>query len=502
MKRMIAIWMSIALGASAQAAEPEDSGTVAGEFSPVEECFVEMPADMSFDCGYLTVPEFHEQPDKRTFSLAVVRLRSTAEDPKEPIFFGNGGPGGSGFTLLEVSVLSDRDGYFTKLMENHDLVFFSQRGTAYATPHLMCSAVNALSNNYLAGAYQAWSELETAKIEALKGCYDDLSATGVDFSAFNSLENAADLNTLRAALGYDKIIYYGESYGTMLGQHLMREYPETLSAVVLDGALSLAYPSWETALDLRYETALAHVITMCARDKVCSAAYPQLENDIGKLYRQLEQRPFEIPVGEQSIFVDAQQFSVAIYNSLYDVSKARFIPHVVSSMLENNITDAVPGMMVGPIPAQGETGIALPTHYAFVCAEDPTSSLEEASSLETLRFEMVPDYIEADAGEYIALCEYLDLPRMSDETDLPVSIDVPVLILNGGFDPVTPAITAAPIAEALPTAYMVDFPFGDHVQGSTDQCSHAIMLQFFSNPTTRPDTSCTTDRGNFEWFVD
>jgi hypothetical protein len=41
----------------------------------------------------------------------------------------------------------------------------------------------------------------------------------------------------------------------MLGQHIMREYPDSLAAVVLDGAMSLTYPSWESALDARYEAA-------------------------------------------------------------------------------------------------------------------------------------------------------------------------------------------------------------------------------------------------------
>ena len=481
--------------------EQGTTSTAQLEIEPPDQCFLEIPDGFEFDCGYLTVPEFHDLRSEETFKLGAIRLHSTSNEPKEPIFFGNGGPGGSAFALLEVSVFSDFDGYFRKLLENHDLVFFTQRGTAYSSPHLMCSAVNGIADNYFAGAYPTWNDLELAKIEALKGCYDDLKAGGINFAAFNSLENAADLNALREAFGYEKIIYYGESYGTLLGQHVMREYPETLTSVVLDGARTLTYPSWETALDARYEAALDHLVSLCAEDEECASAYPALEADIARLYRRLKVDPYEISVGEEKFYVDGQQFSVAIYDALYDVSKARFIPHVVDSMLKNKSSDAVPGMMVGPMPAQGETGIALPMHYAFVCSEDPTNSIEETRVLETLRFDLVPDYIKSDAGEYIALCEHMDLPTLPEETDRPVSIDVPVLILNGGFDPVTPAMASEPISEQLSTVYTVDFPFGDHVQGATDTCSHSIMLQFLADPTKTPDTSCAANSGNFEWYI-
>ena len=54
------------------------------------------------------------------------------------------------------------------------------------------------------------------------------------------MENAADVNAVREALGYDRIIYYGASYGSQLGQHVMRDFPEILEAVVLDGAEALS----------------------------------------------------------------------------------------------------------------------------------------------------------------------------------------------------------------------------------------------------------------------
>ncbi|WP_167853536.1 alpha/beta fold hydrolase [Roseovarius aestuariivivens] len=470
-------------------------------YEPLEECFLEMPEDVAFDCGRVVVPEFPDLRSNKTLTLGVIRLRSTSDQPREPIVFGSGGPGGSAFTLLEIGALSDQDGYYAQLLANHDLIFFSQRGTAFSDPFLACFAVNDIADKYLAGDYPGWRELEQDKLDRFKSCYDDFVSAGVDFAAFNSLENAADIDSIRALFGYDKIFYYGESYGTLLGQHLLREYPETLAAVVLDGALTTTYPSWETELDERYERALGYVVDLCAADDACSSAYPDLEDAINEMYERLQAEPYRFSVEGVDFEVDAEQFSLALYDALYDVTQLRFIPQIVNSMRNDTPNDTAPGFFVAPLPAQTETSLAYMMHFAVVCAEDPTSSLDEAFSLDSLRFELVTDYVNLDAGEYVEMCSHMNLPMLPAEKDAPVISDVPVLILNGGFDPVTPDFTAQPIAEALSNAFSVTFKYGDHVQGAIDACAHSIMQQFFANPGTAPKSSCANDPGRFEFAL-
>jgi hypothetical protein len=47
-------------------------------------------------------------------------------------------------------------------------------------------------------------------------------------------------------LGYEQITYCGASYGSQLGQHVMRDFPESLEAVVLDGAMRIDFDEAET----------------------------------------------------------------------------------------------------------------------------------------------------------------------------------------------------------------------------------------------------------------
>src|SRR5688500_16824850 len=62
------------------------------------ECPFLLPGDQEegreVTCGYLTVPEFHDEPDGRTIELLVVTYKSTARQPAaEPLILLLGGPG-------------------------------------------------------------------------------------------------------------------------------------------------------------------------------------------------------------------------------------------------------------------------------------------------------------------------------------------------------------------------------------------------------------------------
>jgi hypothetical protein len=48
---------------------------------------VEIPDGIDYECGTVTVPEFHKEDNGRTITLGIIRLLSTADAPAEPMFF-------------------------------------------------------------------------------------------------------------------------------------------------------------------------------------------------------------------------------------------------------------------------------------------------------------------------------------------------------------------------------------------------------------------------------
>lgn len=61
---------------------------------------------------------------------------------------------------------------------------------------------------------------------------------GKDFLAnIGTASVVKDMDSLRAAVGDDKITYLGYSYGTRIGSAYAEEFPDKVRAMILDGAV-------------------------------------------------------------------------------------------------------------------------------------------------------------------------------------------------------------------------------------------------------------------------
>jgi pimeloyl-ACP methyl ester carboxylesterase len=84
--------------------------------------------------------------------------------------------------------------------------------------------------------------------------------------AYTTAEAAADLDAVRRALGLGRVFYYGDSYGTLLGQAYAVRFPQTLRGLVLDSA----YPADDPYYRTLYPAGLNGLRVTCRRSKACS----------------------------------------------------------------------------------------------------------------------------------------------------------------------------------------------------------------------------------------
>ena len=76
------------------------------------------------DCGYVTVPEQHEQADGRTIQLAVVRVRSTSDTPTpDPLFVEQGGPGDTTIGVFVNAAIPGKSPGLIAILKSRDLIF-------------------------------------------------------------------------------------------------------------------------------------------------------------------------------------------------------------------------------------------------------------------------------------------------------------------------------------------------------------------------------------------
>jgi pimeloyl-ACP methyl ester carboxylesterase len=199
------------------------------------DCPFKEPSGITLDCGYLTVPENYAEPNGTQIRLAVAIARHPSGNPEpDPIVYLEGGPGGS---PLEFLYLTFNTQYQALFETNRDIVIFDQRGIGYSEPALDCPEMQALNiellDYELDGATLTQDELDTLLVDSLMACGETLSVDN-DLSAYNSASNAADVESLRMALGYEQINLWGISYGTRLALTIMRDYPDGIRSVVID----------------------------------------------------------------------------------------------------------------------------------------------------------------------------------------------------------------------------------------------------------------------------
>jgi pimeloyl-ACP methyl ester carboxylesterase len=255
----------------------------------------------TFSCGVVVVPENHDQPDGRTIELFYLRLHSTGASPAAvPLVYLAGGPGSTGSYELTANPLLNQN--LNRIRQDRDIIAYDQRGTGYSN-YLLCAPFESTlgvlqdrdKNPKIAETIKDLQDTtQGIGYGALRASLCGVGArllAGVDVSQYNSVASARDIPELVTALGYtDGYDLYGTSYGTTLAQFAMREDPEGVRGVVLDGPSGPSIPNtmWSSTKPV---SPYVEIFTQCEADAACAAAYPNLAERFGALLKKLEKDP-------------------------------------------------------------------------------------------------------------------------------------------------------------------------------------------------------------------
>ena len=487
------------------ATDDENVAATLPRFEPLDQCFVDPPADLGIDlevdCGYVIVPEFYHAASSRELKLGITRLNAQTETTNAPLFMLAGGPGQAQvqatlYSLFQPVLLGN-------VLTARDIVLIEQRGTEYTDTFLDCPAI------YSAPWQASLQELDDVEMEAfgidlIQTCIDDFKAQGINFDAYNSVENAADVNAVRQALGYERIIYYGASYGAQLGQHVMRDFPEMLEAVVLDGANALSRKSWveDRALDAQW--GIDNLTALCEVDEKCLATYdiPTLVEEALELFDRGPLAYTYVDPNDAAVTVDVEITQSDLVSLIYSFQGDRIGTFSLPSMLQQftqggvEVVREIMGQMKGTnvLASRDATqgGMAFLMHFAVVCSDDPVTSVDNVITDGAGKYATLFGHVTAQ--EYVMLCALLNTEGLPDSTDVNVTLDVPTLLLSGGLDVATPSFRSQLVADALPNATQVIFPGRTHVQiAGINLCAAQVATQFILDPTAPLDTSCLAE---------
>jgi pimeloyl-ACP methyl ester carboxylesterase len=479
---------------------PTQSADAQASFETLDACFFPLPDDApSLDpqCGYVIVPENPDRTDSPLIKLGFLRLSARTADAKEPLFMLAGGPGDT--FIKPDTLLLFSDAFLGPILDERDVVLLDQRGAPNAVPNLDCPQAYGVTWSAYAQDLNETQTLEAAR-KALADCVADARDRGIDLDQYNSVRIAADVDAARQALGYDRIVYYGASYGAQLGQHVMRDFPGSLTSVVLDGANSLSRKSWVEERVRDADVATEKLAALCEANAGCGEAY-DVRAMIDEAMALFDDGPitarFEDTDGTmRDVTVTASDLATTIFGFQTGQIGIRSLPGVLDAILADGRTSAaaILGEMKGAnlMASRGAApeGGAMLMHMAVVCSDDPvTSAADMIVEPDASAYARV--YGQAVLEEYIEFCRAAGVAPLPDETDIDVTADLPTLILAGDLDARTPAVRSQLVAETLPRATFILFPEGTHVQlGEINQCAGAILRAFLADPDAPPDTGC------------
>jgi pimeloyl-ACP methyl ester carboxylesterase len=225
----------VAAGATTSAGAQADPGRGHPEYTPARISWATC-ANAGLDahsaqCGFLTVPLDYAHPDGAKVKLAVSRIkhRTSAGQYQGVMLVNPGGPGGSGLTL---SVLG---GYVPGgAGDAYDWIGFDPRGVGDSKPALACDGTYFSYDRpgYVPGTpgiERAWRAKAAGYAKACR------YAGGTLLDHLHTTDTVQDMESLRRALGEQRINFYGFSYGTYLGQVYATLYPNRVRRMVLDG---------------------------------------------------------------------------------------------------------------------------------------------------------------------------------------------------------------------------------------------------------------------------
>ncbi|MEM5471898.1 alpha/beta fold hydrolase [Hoeflea sp. AS60] len=312
-------------------------------------------------CGRVEVPEDHDAAGGPTIPLAfaVLKSHSTAPAP-DPVIYLHGGPGG--FTVQTIPMNAT---LFEFLRDRRDVVLFDQRGAGISDRTIACY-------NEVAADFPQFAEADEEKLfgpdDPLAKCLTETVASGIDLSLYNTTQSARDVRAIMDALGYPDYNAFGISYGTKLGQELLRTAPEGLRSLVIDSISRVDSPAYD-ANGVSPDQALGWVVDYCMADKACAAAYPDLEETVHAAGRRLAEEPKLTLAGEA---IDQEMLM-----QILDASNGRampftaYLPQVFTEMAAGE-TATLEKLMAGGFNFIPTTGAVLARYGAGLGALDRT----------------------------------------------------------------------------------------------------------------------------------
>ncbi len=410
------------------------------------------------------------------------------------------------------------------LHADHDLLLVDARGTGRSTP-MDCAPLQAYGGSTATDRFRA---LVRACADQLDHTWKRSDGTWVQaHDLFTTASTARDVAAVVTAMRLGRVDLYGDSYGSWFAQVFMARYPGLLRSVTVDSTYEVR------DLDPWYLTSVATARTAfdtaCARSLACPAEAP------GSVWARLSALAVHLRAHPASgwttgtdaaplhVTVDVRALVDMVNDAGYDYAQYRTLDAAGRALLDHG--DPAPlmrqyaqdlGWDLSDYTGTPATYYSDGVYYAVACTDYPQLFSMTATPAQR-RVQLAAAEAALPAGtfapftpaEWVQVDQYTEAYTACLDWPAPVHHDpplpsptapldpggVPVLVLNGDLDSLTPAPGGAhvaaqvgPAARALVAANMVHLVALDDRYG----CGSSLYQRFVGDPSRlhSMDASC------------
>lgn len=386
-------------------------------------------------CGILLRPLNPADDGSPLIDLNVAVVPALSLEPEADPFVPIAGGPGQASTEFYAAIATA----FEDVRRTRDIVLLDQRGTGQSSA-LDCEVVEQLTTATIG---------DTQTLDATRECLESLEH---DPRYFTTSIAVQDLEALRESLGYAQFNVYGISYGTRVAQHYARRYPESVRSVILDGVVPPQL-ALGPAIANEAQRALDSVLSRCREDSACHERFPQLDNEFAELKARLSARPATVALNDpltgrrDSIDFGSDEFAGALRLLSYHPSTIALMPLLIHEAANGNLAPLA-GQYLQNTGALSES-LSIGMHNAVVCTEDIPFAKVAAEE----RAALGQTYIGPVLLDSMRIaCSIWPSGVIDDGFKQPLSTDLPVLLLSGEADPITPPAYAELAAVELRNA--------------------------------------------------
>lgn len=416
-------------------------------------------------CGSLEVAENPAEPAGKRISLKIAIAPATGKTTEpDPVFFFAGGPGqaASETWVMIRSTLN-------KIRKNRDIVMIDQRGTGGSNKLTCESELEEDLNREI--------DLDLIRTETEK-CLADLDGDPRFYTTSIAMD---DYNLVRQAMGYDKINIMGVSYGTRAAQVYLRLFPETVRTVTLDSVVPMQLALGQEHSQM-LDRSVQTVFDQCSENETCNSLFPHQAEELNSLFTQLRNEPQQITIinpvsGEpQEMRLTADTLGVAIRFLSYASETQAMIPLLVHEALTTGDLSRLASQALLIMTGLNEM-LSKGMELSVICSEDYPFMDLSADYSQTLLGNLMLEIVGLQ-------CTIWPRGEVAEDFHMPVVSDIPVLLMSGERDPVTPPHYAAQAAETFPN--------------SLNLVAHGQAHSVMKNVCLRDITTVFIEQGNID----